>query len=135
MPEWADLGCTWLYLRRHTDTKRGLPDMPPRRWRRIIESPKSKAQPSMFRPLFIQLSLLAFSACAVGQTWPVPPESSGASVMLIAPPKDEVRLLEKKWEAPTPYRLPFGAGFENRQAGQKAGGQGPASGKGGGKGR
>jgi hypothetical protein len=89
----------------------------------------------MNRPFFIHLSLLAFSACAVGQTLPVPPESSGASVILIAPRKDEVRLLEKKGEAPTPYRLPFGAGFENRQAGQKVGGQGPASGNGGGKGR
>ena len=109
--------------------------MPPRRWRCIIESPKSKAQPSMFRPLFIQLSLLAFSACAVGQTLPVPPGSSGASTMLIAPNKDDERELGKKEEAATAFRLPFGAGFENRQAGQKAGGQGPASGKSGGRGR
>ena len=89
----------------------------------------------MFRPLFIQLSLLAFSACAVGQTLPAPPESSGATVILIAPPKDDEREFEKKGAAPTAFRLPFGAGFENRQAGQKAGGQGPASGKSGGRGR
>jgi hypothetical protein len=89
----------------------------------------------MFRPLFIQLSLLAFSACAVGQTLPVQPESTGATVILIAPHKDDKRELGKKGEAPTLFRLPYGAGFENRQAGQKAGGQGSTSGKSGGKGR
>ena len=89
----------------------------------------------MHRPFFIQLSLFAFSACAVGQTLPVPPESSGAGLILIAPHKDDERVLGKKGEAATAFRLPFGAGFENRQAGQKAGGQGPATGKGGGIGR
>jgi hypothetical protein len=94
-----------------------------------------KAKHMKPRTIFFQLSLLAMSACAVGQVLPAVPDAFVASDALMPTRKGDEGVQEKKLEMQSAVRLPYGAGFESRQRGQQAGSQKPVSGRQGGLGR
>jgi hypothetical protein len=87
------------------------------------------------RTIFFHLSLLAMSACAVGQVLPAVPDAFVASDALMPTRKGDEVVPEKKLEMQSAVRLPYGAGFESRQRGQQAVPQASVSGRQGGLGR